>query len=95
MTWTHTYTLLSVKTYFGSDSLDVFSGDAFKCGLFLFVVNEGLDVLFQMKLFFGKGIYTAQKSGKDNLKKKKVNKSQKNCKAMATERAQNKTALIC
>ena len=55
---THTYTqkLLSLIAYLRSDSLYVFSGDAFKCGVFLFVVNEGLHILFQMKLVFGQGV---------------------------------------
>lgn len=49
--------------YLGSNSLYVFSGDAFKCGVFLFVVNEGLHVLFEMKLLFGQVVYTAQENG--------------------------------
>lgn len=38
--------------YLSSDGLYVLSGDAFKGGVFLSVVNEGLHILFQVELFF-------------------------------------------
>lgn len=45
--------LVIKKTCLCSDSLYIFSGNAFERGLFFFVVNEGLHVLFQVKFLFG------------------------------------------
>lgn len=42
--------------YLSSDGLYVFPGDAFKGGVFLSVVNEGLHILLQMELFFGQHV---------------------------------------